>query len=412
MIVGGDLIESQVTFFSLGADADGVSSRNARAARHAMDFDFAHAIKTFLAFAGAAALFYQAVAALNNGAPMRMVVNPYRRQWLLAGFSVITVAYSGIAFTADNKWDPLSILAELEPLVTQGKTPLRVVVGSLMLLLGFGLMASVAYCWWVFPRDPKSFDVGKQSPDVTIKNVNRALKHYVSRPGGMEYAAVIVLPPMGRDKLPSVEELLKSRDMNEEDASPYRMMEYLGSSELKGIRRKRQLSDADQAALEKDRVVWLQLAMAAHPSARQQAFPCLESNLGDVTLLQTRTRFGGYLFEYLYPAKDDEPDFLLFGVTMNSGETNGSRFYEHFAMLRQAVRYMMPDKHSLGETVYPTALAVEAAPPPVPVEPEPAEAPEAAAADAAPVEPLPDVADNPVEEQPALEEPATTSAPA
>ena len=366
------------------------------------DFDLQHVIKSILAIAGAAALFYQAAAAFYKGAPLRMVVNPYRRQWLIAGLSVVTVAYSGIALTADNKWDPQSIIAELQPLVTEGKTPLRVVVGSLFILFGLGLMASVAYCWWVYPRDPKSFDVGKQPPEATAKNVGRALRHYVSRHGGMEYAAVIVLPPAGLGPMPTVEQLIASETQTGADAPAYRLSEYLGEGELKGIRRRRHLTEVDRTVLAADRAVWLSLALEAHPRAREQAIPCLQSNLGDVTLLQTRTRFGGYIFEYLYPAKEGEPDFLLFGVTMNSGETEGSRFYEHFAMLRQAVRYLMPDKYTLGPTVFPTELAVSAAPPPpAPVVPEKTEVAEVASSDT----------DNPVEESPALVEPPTAADP-
>ena len=333
-----------------------------------MAFDLQHATKTLFAIVGAAMLLYQAAAAFYRGAPLRMVVNPYRRQWLVAGFSVAVVAYSGIALTADNKWDPPSIVAELEPLVSEGKTPLRVVTGTLFLLLGVGLMGSVAYCWWVFPRDPKSFDVGKQPPDAAAKNVRRALHHYVSRPGGLEYAAVIALPPAGTAP-PTPEQLIASQDATGPDAPPYRLLEWISEGELKGIRRRRHLGPADRETLAADRAVWLTLALASHPRAREQAVPCLQSNLGDVTLLQTRTRFGGLLLEYLYPAKDGEPDFLLFGVTMNSGETEGNRFYEHFAMLRRAVRYLLPDKYSLGPTVFPTELAVSAAPPPTPPSP-------------------------------------------
>ena len=333
-----------------------------------MAFDLQHATKTLFAIVGAAMLLYQTAAAFYRGAPLRMVVNPYRRQWLVAGFSVAVVAYSGIALTADNKWDPPSIVAELEPLVSEGKTPLRVVVGSLFLLLGIGLMGSVVYCWWVFPRDPKSFDVGKQPPDAAAKNVRRALHHYVSCPGGLEYAAVIVLPPAGIAP-PTAEQLIASQDATGPDAPPYRLLEWISEGELKGIRRRRHLGPADRETLAADRAVWLTLALASHPRAREQAVPCLQSNLGDVTLLQTRTRFGGLLLEYLYPAKDGEPDFLLFGVTMNSGETEGNRFYEHFAMLRWAVRYLLPDKYSLGPTVFPTELAVSAAPPPTPPSP-------------------------------------------
>jgi hypothetical protein len=375
------------------------------------DFDLQHAIKTVLAFAGAAALFYQGAAAFYKGAPLRMVVNPYRRQWLLAGLSVVTVAYSGIALTADNKWDPQSIIAQLQPLVTEGKTPLRVVVGTLFLLFGVGLMLSVAYCWWVYPRDPKSFDVGKQPPEETARDVNRALRHYVSRPGGMEYAAVIVLPPAGLAPMPTVEQLIASETQTGTEAPAYRLLEWLGEGELKGIRRRRHLTEVDRTVLSADRAVWLSLALGAHPRAREEAIPCLQSNLGDVTLLQTRTRFGGYLFEYLYPAKDGEPDFLLFGVTMNSGETDDSHFYEHFAMLRQAVRYLMPDKQTLGPTVFPTELAVSAAPPPSPPPPEPPPPVPVVPEKTEEVVEAPTDAGNPAEESPALVEPPTADDP-
>ena len=163
--------------------------------------------------------------------------------------------------------------------------------------------------------------------------------------------------------------MIASQDATGPDAPPYRLLEWISEGELKGIRRRRHLGPADRETLAADRAVWLTLALASHPRAREQAVPCLQSNLGDVTLLQTRTRFGGLLLEYLYPAKDGEPDFLLFGVTMNSGETEGNRFYEHFAMLRRAVRYLLPDKYSLGPTVFPTELAVSAAPPPTPPSP-------------------------------------------
>jgi hypothetical protein len=381
--------------------------------RHVMEIDFQNVVKSLLAIAGAGALFYQAAAAFYQGAPLRMVVNPYRRQWLIAGLSMASVAYSGIALTADNNWDPISIVAELKPLVTEGKTPLRVVVGSLFLLLGMALMGSVAYCWWMFPRDPKSFDVGKQPPDAIAKNVNRALRHYVSRPGGMEYAAVIVLPPAGLAPMPTVEELIASETQTGTEAPAYRLLEWLGEGELKGIRRRRKLTVVDHKVLAADRAIWLKLALEAHPRAREEAIPCLQSNLGDVTLLQTRSRFGGYLFEYLYPAKDGEPDFLLFGVTMNSGETDDTHFYEHFAMLRQAVRYLMPDKQTLGPTVFPTELAVSAAPPPSPPPPVVADV------SAEPVEPektevlvaTPKDTDNPATEAAALVEPPTATDP-
>lgn len=332
-----------------------------------MDFDLHHATKTILAFVGAALLLYQAAAAFYRGAPLRMVVNPYRRQWLVAGASVAVVAYSGIALTADNKWEPSAIVAQLEPLVTEGKTPLRVVTGTLFLLVGLGLMGSVAYCWWVYPRDPKSFDVGKQPPDLAAKYVDRALQHYVSRRGGLEYAAVIVLPPPDLAPLPTADQLIASRGATGPDAPPYRLLERLSEGELKGIRKRRHLGAAGREELAADRAVWLALALAAHPRARELAVPCLQSNLGDVTMVQTRTRFGGLLLEYLYPSKEGEPDFLLFGVTMNSGETDGNRFYQHFAMLRRAVRHLLPDKYALGPTVFPTELAVSAAPPPPPV---------------------------------------------
>lgn len=336
-----------------------------------MEFDLQHATKSVFAITGAVLLFYQVASAFYRGAPLRLVVNPYRRQWLIGGASVAMAAYSGIALTAGNKWDPASIIAEFGPLVSEGKTPIRVIAGTLFLMLGVVLMGSVVYCWWVYPRDPKSFDVGKLPPDDAAKYVVHALYHYVSRPGGMEYAAVIALPPSGSPQ-PTVEQLLASKDATGPDAPPYRLLEWIGEGELKDIRRRRFLA-ADRDTLIADRLTWLGLALAAHPRAREQAVPCLQSSLGDVTLVQTRTRFGGLLLEYLYPAKEGEPDFLLFGVTMSAGETDGNRFYEHFAMLRRAVRFLLPDKYSLGPTVFPTELAVATAPPPpVPAVPTPA----------------------------------------
>ena len=389
-----------------------------------MDFDLKQATKTVFAVAGAAMLLYQAAAAFYRGAPLRMVVNPYRRQWLVAGFSVMMVAYSGIALSAGNKWDPESIVAELHPELKDGKTEPRVVVAALFLLLGLGLMGSVAYCWWVYPRDPKSFDVGKQPPDAAVKNVVRALHHYVTRPGGLEYAAVIALPPSGSAPMPTVEQLIASHGATGPDAPPYRLLEWISEGELKGIRRRRHLEAGNRRELAADRAVWLTLALAAHPRAREQAVPCLQSDLGDVTLIQTRTRFGGLLLEYLYPSKEGEPDFLLFGVTMNSGETEGNRFYEHFAMLRRAVRYLLPDKYSLGPTVFPTELAVSAAPPPTPPSPPTVPAgvlpPDGAEATGLPVAGLPvagaavsdaEGGDNPDDEPASLAEPPVSSDP-
>lgn len=343
-----------------------------------MDFDLYSALQSFFAITGAVVLLYQAAAAFYRGAPLRMVVNPYRRQWLMAGVGVASVAYSGIALTANNQWDPPSIVRELSPLVSEGKTPIRVVTGTLFLLLGLSLIGSVVYCWRMYPRDPTSFNLGRQSPDSAAKNVRRALQHYTTRAGGLEYAAVIVLPPSPTPP-PTVEELLASQDQSGPDAPPYRLLEWLSEGELKDISKKRHRGHVDHKTFIADRVAWLGLALSAHPRAREQAVPCLQSNLGDVTLVQTRTRFGGLLLEYLYPAKEGEPDYLLFGVTVSAGESEGSLYYEHFAMLRRAVRFLLPDKHALGPTLFPPELAVSAAPPPpAPVSPSPEVAPVAA----------------------------------
>ncbi len=380
-----------------------------------MDFDLQSAVKSIFAILGAALLLYQAVAAFYRGAPLRIVVNPYRRQWLFAGIGVATVAYSGIALTADNQWDPPSIIKELAPLVSEGKTPLRVVTGTIFLLIGIGLIASVAYCWWTFPRDPTSFDLGKHSPDVAAKHVRRALQHYTEQPGGLEYAAVIVLPPTGTPP-PTVDELIASLDESGPSAPPYRLIEWLSEGELKDIRKARHLGPADRETFTGERMTWLALALAAHPRAREQAVPCLQTNLGDVTLVQTRTRFGGLLLEYLYPAKDGEPDFLLFGVTMSSGEADGNRFYEHFAMMRRAVRYLLPDKYAIGPSVFPLEMAVSAAPPavptPAPATPVPTDPVPAATSEAGPTVAEQEDEENPDDAVGALLEPPTGADPA
>ena len=380
-----------------------------------MDFDLYSALQSFFAIIGAVVLMYQAAAAFYRGAPLRMVVNPYRRQWLMAGVGVASVAYSGIALTANNQWDPPSIFRELGPLVSEGKTPIRVITGALFLLIGLALIGSVIFCWRAYPRDPMSFNIGKQSPDSAAKNVRRALQHYTTRSGGLEYAAVIVLPPTPTPP-PTVEQLLASQDASGADSPPYRLLEWLSEGELKDISKKRHLGHVDHKLFAANRTTWLGLALAAHPRAREQAIPCLQSNLGDVTLIQTRTRFGGLLLEYLYPAKEGEPDFLLFGVTISAGDSEGNLYYEHFAMLRRAVRFLLTDKYALGPTIFPTELAVSAAPPPPsPVESVPPEAePDAATLAAAQPVAVPSVAQQEQEENPedpvgALIEPPTAA---
>ena len=325
-----------------------------------MEFDFQHALKTVFAFAGLGTLVYQVAAAFYRGAPLRVVVNPHRRQWLIAGGSVMAVAYSAITLSSEHPTDPMAIFTELQPLFHEGRTSSKVIAGAVFLLLGLGLILSVLYCWWMYPRDPKSFDKGRLTQDAAVRNVRNALYHYAVRRGGMEYAAVIVLPPAGQP-LPTVEQLVASHNANGPDAPPYRLLDWLSEGEIRSVRRRRHLGPANREELASARLVWLSMALATHPRAREQAVPCLQTNLGDVILIQTRTRFGGIILEYLYPSKDGEPDFLLFGVAMNAGADDGNRFYEHFAMLRWAVRYVLPDKFTLGTTICPTELPIAAA---------------------------------------------------
>ena len=123
----------------------------------------------------------------GSGRPLAEWINPGRRNLLwLAGLLAVTAA--GYA-----RW---AVVRHQQPLLTllgklvdrhQEKAPMEIIVALFFATLAAILLTLFLYCWWLLPRDPKSFRRDARHPE---REYGKALRHYVRWHGGLDYAAV------------------------------------------------------------------------------------------------------------------------------------------------------------------------------------------------------------------------------
>lgn len=316
-----------------------------------MDFDVKETLKVAFAIVGGILLVYQSFAVVTQNAPLRAVVNPHRRAVLLAGLAVLSVGYTALAVLAGNKWMPEDVWAVMAPLFNQEPTPFRVVASAGALAVGLIVLAgSALFCYAVYPRDPRTFAPRERYPKAIGAAAKDALYHYTNRPGGLEYAGVIVLPADGT--VPTAEALIDSATADVTTGG-YRLIECLDRGDMKRHDRKWLRRKADKDKLRERRLGWLTLATTALVETRRVGAQARACDLGEVSQVRTRSHRGGLLFEYLLPRKDGEPEVILFGVTTSADEVENGRLELHFSMLKDALGQILRTTDDLGAVPTP-----------------------------------------------------------
>ena len=318
-----------------------------------MEIELKEVVKVGFAVAGAVLLLYQSFALVAKNAPLRVMVNPTRRPVLVSGFGLMSLSYGALAVIAGNNWEPADVWHVVSPLFNQKETNLKVIAAVGVFVFGLvGLVGSAVFCYFRYPRDPSTFKPTEFHQKAARKASENALYHYTTRKGGLEYAALVVLP--AAPPYPTAEQLIGTLDREVIPRPPYRLIECLDRADLRKSGRKRHIDLETKKLLESRRAEWLKLAAAALGHIRDQALPARDCDLGEITQVRTKSRHGGLLFDYLLPPKDGEPDYILFGVTTTAAEVESGRFEEHFAMLKAALRLIVLDKEVFGPTTAPS----------------------------------------------------------
>ena len=306
-----------------------------------MNFDPKEVVKVGFALVGGVMLLYQAFAVVTKNAPLRAIANPHRRGVLLAGVGVVSLGYSALAILAGNKWLPADVWGVMAPLFNQEPTPLRVVAAVGLLVGGLALAGSAAFCFVVYPRDPKTFTPRERHPKAIRRAVDDALYHYTNRTGGLEYAGLLVLPPDG--PVPTAEQLIDTTTAAVSTGG-YRLIECLDRRDAKRNADRWGRQKADKGQLRARRGSWLGLAVAALSETARVAEKARDCDLGEIGQVRTKSQRGGLLFEYLLARKAGEADVILFGVTTSADEVANGRLELHFAMLKEALGHIVREK--------------------------------------------------------------------
>lgn len=307
-----------------------------------MSLTVGDALKAGFVYAAAASFGYQLLAAFSRDAPLRETFNPKRLRWGLAGGSLLAGVYGLLGRAAGYDWEPSGVWAVISPVLTGGAAPPDVLIpcvagGFAVILLGF-----VAFCYAVYPKDPSAFQLRHPLLAETVAQAGRAIRYYTRRTGGLGYAALLVFPRDGSP--PAVAELLASRGPKSSSPPRCLLLDCASAGEVNGGSGEK--SDDERGA-------WLELARRLYAQCIVQAVECRAAGLGPPKRVRTATDAGGVILDYLHPPRPAEPDYLLFGLSQAAAEVTSRRFDDHFDMLRDALRRILPDKAALGPAFAP-----------------------------------------------------------
>ena len=294
----------------------------------------------------AVSLTYQLLAAFSRDAPLRETFNPKRLRWGVAAVTLLSGVYGLLGRAAGYDWEPPAVWAVVAPALTGGATPPDVLIPCAVGGLGLIVLGFVAFCYAVYPKDPSAFQLRHPLPEQVAAQAARAIRYYTRRPGGLVYAALLVVPRDGNP--PAVAELLAAQRTKADPPPPYLLIDFASRGELNPDALAGRNPDADRTA-------WLELARRVYAQGIVQVIECRGCGLGMPNGLRTTTEGGGVILEYLHPPRPPEPDYLLFAVTHSPIEVSSRRFEDHFATLRDAIRRIIPDKSALGPVHAPVA---------------------------------------------------------
>lgn len=330
----------------------------------ANEFDFDGWIKTTINLVLLVTVVYTLFARTATRKLMERLNKGYKTV-IGVGVSVVGAMYPVLSWQAKSG-DPAAILGVIKPIITAEPTKPGVGFAFYATLFGVSLIVLGVLCRVKFPYDPVAFAPREKdrTPAGLIARAGQAIRYYTAQRGGLEYAALLVLP---RDRtLPSVEELYATRDPKALP-QPYRVIDFLSTWELASGGRDGVL--AAEAAQAEVRRHWLALARRVYVQSLQHLEQAHGCKLGHILQVQTALEAGGVLFEYLHDPSGVDPDYILFGLTLSRTEVDSRRFADHFVMLKEALRIIIPSKRSLGPLLSPP---VQAVPPSLQTEPPPA----------------------------------------
>lgn len=317
------------------------------------EFDFDGWVKTTINLVLLATVVYTLFARAATRKLLQRLNKGYKTV-LGVGVSVVGAMYPVLSFQAKSG-DPMAILNVIRPIITAEPTKPGVGFAFYASMLGVSLIVLGVLCRVKFPYDPAAFAPKEKdrTPAGLVALAGKAIQYYTAQKGGLEYAALLILP---RDRpLPTAEELYATRDPKA-DPRPYRVIDFLSKWELTADGRNAALKAEDAQA--EVRRHWLALARRVYVQSLQHLEQAHGCKLGHILQVQTGMESGGVLFEYLHDPSGVDPDYILFGLTLSPTEVDNRRFGDHFAMLKEALRVIVPSKRSLGPLLAPPVQAV------------------------------------------------------
>lgn len=319
------------------------------------EFDFDGWVKTTINLVLLATVVYTLFARTATRKLLERLNRGYKTA-IGVGISIVAGMYPVLSWQAKSG-DPAAILAVIKPIITAEPTKPGVGFAFYASLLGISLIVLGVVCRIKFPYDPTAFAPKEKdrTPAGLTVLAGKAIQYYTAQRGGLEYAALMVLP---RDRpLPSAEELYATRDPKA-PPQPFRLIDFLSMWELTADGRNAALKEPD--ARDELRQHWVALARRVYVQSLQHLEQAHGCKLGPVSQVRTAMESGGVRFEYLHDPSGVDPDYILFGLTLSRAEVDNHRFGEHFAMLKEALRIIIPSKRSLGPMLAP---AMQAMPP-------------------------------------------------
>ncbi len=244
---------------------------------------------------------------------LTQAVNPYRRSWLIAGFSLMWVGIGLLRLEAHSwniaEWRPIiGALVTDKPMSIQAKMATVAIFGGLSFLL------VLLWCRLSLPRDPSTF--------CKPEDRSRAFHYYISKlHTGLDYAVLM------RNGGEILEEAWC-------EAEILRRLEFLPRLECAaGVKRVRSLPDQLAA--------WRATAISIHKTMDTLDGITGPAKQGPNMRMVFDVEYGGLFFICLQlpDSREKNPDhYYLFAATLNQTEMNNKTADRHFAMLVQSLR--------------------------------------------------------------------------
>jgi hypothetical protein len=269
----------------------------------------------FVVIALASALYGLIVALTRQRQFLVKAVNPHRGTWLLAALAMLWVGVSLLRWEA-NTWELKTLLGQLNQLVTEEPTPVRVKIGSLAIFLGITFLTLVGWCRLFLPRDPSTF----RRPE----DRKAAFKYYVSTlRGGLDYA----LLALGDGE--ALEEVSNPKQIANRARHLPKVVVDGGEVRIRTV--------DDQVQF------WRQMALTLHKRMAELDSLIATAHQGHNRRIVFDTEYGGFFFKYLRlpdPASPVDSGQFLFAATLNQVEIDNEIAALHFRYLKEAIVFI------------------------------------------------------------------------